>query len=71
MKATLEADELAYSDKADLLGSLLMMYKSLVDTRDSLVANGRLLDTIRQARAAGSLCAAQLQIDGLPALRQL
>ena len=50
MKTTLEEDPLAYSDKEELVGSLLMMYRSLVDSNDAIIANGRLLDTIRQVQ---------------------
>ena len=48
VKNMLEEDPQAYSDKDSLLESLLLMYQSLVDSNDAIIANGRLLDSIRQ-----------------------
>ena len=48
MKEVLENDAEAYYSKEELLEPLLVMYKSLVDTKDDSIANGKLLDVIRQ-----------------------
>ena len=48
MKEVLENDAEAYYSKEELLEPLLVMYKSLIDTKDDSIANGKLLDVIRQ-----------------------
>jgi hypothetical protein len=48
LKDILENDPEAYFDKSELLGPLKVMYESLVSTNDLLIANGHLLDCIRQ-----------------------
>jgi phosphoenolpyruvate carboxylase len=50
VKETLEGDPEAYYDSAELLEPLKLMYRSLMETHDDGIANGRLLDVIRQAR---------------------
>ena len=50
MKEILEGDPEAYYDSAELLEPLKLMYRSLMETHDDGIANGRLLDVIRQAR---------------------
>ncbi len=52
MKETLEGDPEAYYDSAELLEPLKLMYRSLMETHDDGIANGRLLDVIRQVRPA-------------------
>lgn len=53
VRKALEDDESAYSCKAEVLDALTRMYKSLLETRDDSVANGRLLDVIRVAQTFG------------------
>ena len=60
MREVLEHDPEAYSDKEELLQPLLVMYNSLIETKDDSVANGRLLDVIRQARSSAHCVAAIL-----------
>ena len=48
VKEVLENDPDAYYSKEELLESLLIMYNSLVETKDDSIANGKLLDVIRQ-----------------------
>ena len=48
MKEVLENDAEAYYSKEELLEPLLVMYKSLIETKDDSIANGKLLDVIRQ-----------------------
>ena len=48
LKDILENDPEAYYDKSELLKPLRIMYESLISTHDTLIANGRLLDVIRQ-----------------------
>ena len=47
-KEVLENDPDAYYSKDELLENLLVMYNSLIDTKDISIANGKLLDVIRQ-----------------------
>ena len=51
VKEVLENDPEAYYSKEELLENLLIMHKSLEDTKDNSIANGKLLDVIRQVRA--------------------
>ena len=44
----LESDPEAYYDNEELLQPLKLMYRSLLETNDDGIANGRLLDVIRQ-----------------------
>ena len=60
MREVLEHDPEAYSDKEELLQPLLVMYNSLIETKDDSVANGRLLDVIRQARSWDAHCVAAI-----------
>jgi phosphoenolpyruvate carboxylase len=53
VRGALEADELAYSSKGEVLSALTRIYASLLETRDDSVANGRLLDVIRVAQTFG------------------
>ena len=53
VRSALEADEAAYSSKAVVLAPLTRIYRSLLETRDDSVANGRLLDVIRVAQTFG------------------
>ena len=46
----LESDPEAYYDNEELLQPLKLMYRSLLETNDDGIANGRLLDVIRQVR---------------------
>ena len=48
VEQALLSDKDAYHDKEQLLAPLRVMYKSLMDTRDDAIANGRLLDVLRQ-----------------------
>lgn len=48
VKEVLENDPEAYYSKEELLENLLIMHKSLEDTKDNSIANGKLLDVIRQ-----------------------
>ena len=48
LKETLENDPEAYYNKDELVEPLLIMYNSLIETQDDSIANGRLLDVIRQ-----------------------
>ena len=48
VKEVLENDAEAYFSKEELLEPLLVMYKSLTETKDDSIANGKLLDVIRQ-----------------------
>ena len=50
VKEVLENDAEAYYSKEELLEPLLVMHKSLIDTKDDSIANGKLLDVIRQVR---------------------
>lgn len=54
VKEVLENDPEAYYTKEELLENLLIMHKSLEDTKDNSIANGKLLDVIRQVQPAGS-----------------
>ncbi len=51
LKETLENDPEAYYNKEEMVEPLLVMYNSLIETEDDSIANGRLLDTIRQVSA--------------------
>ena len=53
MKEVLENDPEAYYCKEELLENLLVMHKSLEDTKDNSIANGKLLDVIRQVSLMG------------------
>ena len=53
VKETLENDPEAYYNKEELVEPLLVMYNSLIETEDDSIANGRLLDVIRQVSAPG------------------
>lgn len=53
VRAALEADELAFSSKSEVLEPLTRIYNSLLETRDDSVANGRLLDVVRVAQTFG------------------
>ncbi|CAK0740175.1 hypothetical protein CVIRNUC_001230 [Coccomyxa viridis] len=53
VKEVLENDAEAYYSKEELLEPLLVMYKSLIDTKDDSIANGKLLDVIRQVQCFG------------------
>ena len=48
VKEVLENDPGAYFIHDELLAPLKVMYKSLQDTGDDSIANGRLLDSMRQ-----------------------
>ena len=48
MREVLEHDPEAYYSKEELLEPLHIMYNSLIETKDDSIANGRLLDVIRQ-----------------------
>lgn len=48
MKEVLENDPAAYFVHDELLAPLKAMYGSLMDTGDDSIANGRLLDVMRQ-----------------------
>ena len=48
MREVLESDPEAYYTKDELLEPLHIMYNSLIETKDDSIANGRLLDVIRQ-----------------------
>ncbi len=48
VKEVLENDPDAYYSKNELLENLLVMYNSLIETKDNSIANGKLLDVIRQ-----------------------
>ena len=50
VKEVLESDPEAYYDNEELLQPLKLMYRSLLETNDDGIANGRLLDVIRQVR---------------------
>ena len=49
VKEVLESDPEAYYNNDELLEPLKLMYRSLLSTNDDGIANGRLLDVIRQA----------------------
>ena len=51
VKEVLENDPDAYYSKDELQENLLVMYNSLIDTNDNSIANGKLLDVIRQVGA--------------------
>lgn len=51
VKEVLENDPDAYYSKDELQENLLVMYNSLIETKDNSIANGKLLDVIRQVRA--------------------
>ena len=53
VKEVLENDPEAYYSKEELLENLLIMHKSLEDTKDDSIANGKLLDVIRQVGPMG------------------
>lgn len=53
LRSTLENDPRAYASKQELLQPLMVLYRSLVETGDAAIANGRLLDTIRQVQCFG------------------
>ncbi|EIE27459.1 PEPCase 1 [Coccomyxa subellipsoidea C-169] len=53
LKETLENDPEAYYNKEEMVEPLLVMYNSLIETEDDSIANGRLLDTIRQVQCFG------------------
>ena len=55
VKEVLENDPDAYYSKDELLENLLVMYNSLIDTKDISIANGKLLDVIRQVWAPNPL----------------
>ena len=55
VKEVLENDPEAYYSKEELLENLLIMHKSLEDTKDNSIANGKLLDVIRQVQLHGPL----------------
>ena len=48
VREVLEHDPEAYYSKEELLEPLHIMYNSLIETKDDSIANGRLLDVIRQ-----------------------
>lgn len=50
VKEVLENDPDAYYNNEELLEPLKLMYRSLMATNDDGIANGRLLDVLRQAR---------------------
>lgn len=52
VRETLENDPVAYYTKDELVEPLMIMYKSLIETQDNSIANGRLLDVIRQVHFA-------------------
>ena len=52
VKEVLENDPDAYYNNEELLEPLKLMYRSLMATNDDGIANGRLLDVLRQARPA-------------------
>ena len=51
VKEVLENDPDAYYSKDELQENLLVMYNSLIETKDNSIANGKLLDVIRQVGA--------------------
>lgn len=53
LKDVLENDPEAYYEKSELLEPLKVMYRSLIATDDTYIANGRLLDVIRQINCFG------------------
>ncbi|KAK9811208.1 hypothetical protein WJX73_010686 [Symbiochloris irregularis] len=53
LKGTLDNDPRAYATKQELLAPLMVLYRSLCETQDAAIANGRLLDTIRQMQCFG------------------
>ena len=53
LKDILENEPEAYFEKKELLEPLKVMYRSLIETQDSYIANGRLLDVIRQVNCFG------------------
>ena len=53
LKDILENDPEAYYEKNELLEPLKVMYRSMLDTKDTYIANGRLLDVIRQVNCFG------------------
>ena len=50
VKEVLENDPDAYYNNEELLEPLKLMYRSLMATNDDGIANGRLLDVLRQVR---------------------
>jgi phosphoenolpyruvate carboxylase len=52
---------MCYVDVNELLGPLRLMYDSMVTTGDDSVANGALLDLLRQLATFG-LCVMQLDV---------
>lgn len=57
VKETLENDPEAYYSKEELVEPLLIMYNSLIETQDDSIANGHLLDVIRQVSCCcSSIC---------------
>jgi phosphoenolpyruvate carboxylase len=48
VREVLESDPEAYYTKEEMLEPLHIMYNSLIETSDDSIANGRLLDVIRQ-----------------------
>lgn len=53
LKDILENDPEAYYEKHELLEPLKVMHRSLIHTNDNFIANGRLLDVIRQINCFG------------------
>lgn len=53
LKDILENEPEAYYEKRELLEPLKVMYRSLIETHDHYIANGRLLDVIRQVSCFG------------------
>ena len=53
LKDILENEPEAYYEKNELLEPLKVMHRSLVETDDQFIANGHLLDVIRQVNCFG------------------
>ncbi|KAK9814631.1 hypothetical protein WJX72_009042 [[Myrmecia] bisecta] len=53
VRDVLEVDPDAYYSEDELVDPLMLMYNSLIATADDSIANGRLLDAIRQVRCFG------------------
>lgn len=56
LKEILENDPQAYFVHDELLAPLRIMYNSLMETGDDSIANGRLLDAMRQVQLLPPLC---------------
>lgn len=55
VREVMESDPLAYTGADDVFDTLVLCYNSLLATGDNHIANGKLLDVIRQVRTAGPM----------------